>query len=70
MRHEQYERIRFRGKPVANPSSIVTFDNKRLTILTDCLIRLEWSPDGEFESITRHRQELHTLPYSAVEGCV
>jgi hypothetical protein len=70
MRQELYERIRFRGKPVAHPSSVVTFDNKRFTILTDCLIRLEWSPDGEFESITRHRQELHSLLHSAVEDYV
>ena len=46
---ELYERIRFRGQPVAHPDAIVTHGNARFTILTARLIRLEWSETGVFE---------------------
>ena len=36
-------------RPKAPPSSIVQGTNYRLTILTDGLIRYEWSQDGKFE---------------------
>ena len=45
-----FERIRFRGDPVANPESIVTSGDARFTILTPRLLRLEWSETGEFEN--------------------
>jgi len=44
-----FERIRFRGDPVANPESVVVSGEARFTILTPRLIRLEWSETGEFE---------------------
>ncbi len=44
-----FERIRFRGNPVANPDSVVVSGRARFTILTPRLIRLEWSETGEFE---------------------
>ena len=44
-----FERIRFRGRPVANPESVVVDGNVRFTILTPRLIRLEWSETGAFE---------------------
>lgn len=35
--------------PVADPAAVVTSGNARFTVLTDGLVRLEWSPDGSFE---------------------
>ena len=35
--------------PVANPAAVVTEGNARFTVLTDRLIRMEWSEDGLFE---------------------
>ncbi len=46
---ELYERIRFRGQPIAHPDTVVTRGNTRFTILTPRLIRLEWSETGAFE---------------------
>jgi len=46
---ELYERIRFRGQPVAHPGAMVTRGNARFTVLTPRLIRLEWSETGVFE---------------------
>ena len=44
-----YQRIRFRGDPVAHPESVVVSGHARFTMLTPCLVRLEWSETGEFE---------------------
>ena len=44
-----FERIRFRGRPAANPQSVVVAGNSRFTVLTPRLLRLEWSPAGQFE---------------------
>ncbi|MGC9394396.1 MAG: TIM-barrel domain-containing protein [Anaerolineae bacterium] len=46
---ELYERIRFRGRPVAHPDAVVTHGNARFTVLTSRLIRLEWAETGVFE---------------------
>jgi len=46
---ELYERIRFRGRPVAHPDAVVTHGNARFTVLTPRLIRLEWAETGIFE---------------------
>ncbi|MBQ0115116.1 MAG: DUF4968 domain-containing protein, partial [Bacteroidales bacterium] len=35
--------------PVANPNAVVTCGNARFTVLTDRLIRMEWSADGKWE---------------------
>ena len=35
--------------PVANPKAQVVSGNARFTVLTDRLIRMEWSEDGKFE---------------------
>jgi alpha-glucosidase (family GH31 glycosyl hydrolase) len=37
------------GSPVADPSAVVTVKNARFTILTPAMVRMEWSPDGQFE---------------------
>ncbi len=44
-----FERIRFRGQPVANPESVVVDGDARFTILTPRLLRLEWTSTGAFE---------------------
>jgi alpha-glucosidase len=44
-----FERIRFRGNPVAHPDAVLQVGNARFTVLTPRLIRLEWSATGEFE---------------------
>jgi len=44
-----FERIRFRGNPVAHPDSVVISGRARFTALTPRLLRLEWSETGEFE---------------------
>ena len=35
--------------PVAQPSSQVVVGNARFTVLTDRLVRMEWSEQGQFE---------------------
>ncbi len=37
------------GNPVADPDAVVTVGNARFTVLTDRLIRMEWSENGKFE---------------------
>ncbi len=44
-----FERVRFRGDPVANPASLVISDHARFTVLTPRLLRMEWAETGEFE---------------------
>lgn len=44
-----FERIRFKGKPVAHPDSAMVSGQARFTVLTARLLRLEWSETGEFE---------------------
>lgn len=39
----------FESKPVAHPDAIVSGPHYRFTVLTDRLIRYEWSYDGKFE---------------------
>jgi len=46
---EFYERIRFRGQPVAHPDATVVFGNARFTVLTPRLLRMEWAEIGQFE---------------------
>ncbi len=46
---EFFQRIQFRGNPVANPKSVVVQGNARFTLLTPRLVRLEWSGAGIFE---------------------
>ena len=43
------EHFRPTGNPVADPANVVTGDEYRITLLTDGLVRLEWSASGEFE---------------------
>ena len=40
---------KFDSSPKANPDSIVQGPNYRFTVLTDRLLRFEWSPDDKFE---------------------
>ncbi|HEY9076749.1 MAG TPA: TIM-barrel domain-containing protein [Anaerolineaceae bacterium] len=71
-----FERIRFRGNPVAAPEAIVSEGNARFTVLTTRLIRMEWSETGEFEDrgtyafptrftevppFTQSRNEIHLI---------
>jgi alpha-glucosidase (family GH31 glycosyl hydrolase) len=37
------------SRPVADPASVVTGERYRITVLTDGLVRLEYSDDGDFE---------------------
>jgi alpha-glucosidase (family GH31 glycosyl hydrolase) len=39
----------FAPTPAARPGAIVSGERWRITVLTDGLVRLEWSPDGGFE---------------------
>ncbi len=41
-------RVRLAGNPLAHPDSVVVRGGARFTILTARLLRLEWSPTGEF----------------------
>ena len=43
------EHFRPTGNPVADPANVVMGDGYRITLLTDGLVRLEWSASGEFE---------------------
>ena len=40
---------RAKDNPVADPQAVVTVGNARFTVLTDRLIRMEWSANGAFE---------------------
>lgn len=37
------------ARPIAHPDAVVQGDQYRITVLTDGLVRLEWSDTGEFE---------------------
>src|SRR5882757_2110835 len=39
----------FESKPLAHPKAIISGPHYRFTMLTDRLIRYEWSYDGKFE---------------------
>ncbi|KAK5246282.1 hypothetical protein LTR40_012043, partial [Exophiala xenobiotica] len=39
----------FESKPVAQPEAVVSGPHYRFTVLTDRVIRYEWSHDGKFE---------------------
>ena len=41
--------LRLPASPVADPAAVVRGDHFRITVLTSGLLRLEYSPDGEFE---------------------
>lgn len=41
--------LRAQDSPLADPDAQVIAGNARFTVLTDRLIRMEWSPDGSFE---------------------
>ena len=43
-----FQRIRLPGNPSAHTDSVVVRGNTRFTVLTERLLRLEWSPTGEF----------------------
>jgi hypothetical protein len=47
--NEFFDRVRFRGEPVADPHAVVLSGNARFTVLTSRLLRLEWSENGQFE---------------------
>ncbi len=43
-----FQRIRLSGNPQAHPDSVVVRGSARFTVLTERLLRVEWSPTGEF----------------------
>ena len=49
MNEKTLERVRFRGKPLANPLNVVHSGRARFTILAPRLLRLEWSETGQWE---------------------
>ncbi|MCZ2263183.1 TIM-barrel domain-containing protein [Isoptericola sp. QY 916] len=54
--------------PQARPEQAVQGDGWRVTVLTDCLFRVEWSPDGGFEdraSTFAVRRDLGTTEFAA-----
>lgn len=56
---------------IANKNSIVLFENVRFTVLTDRLIRMEYSEDGEFEDRKSQafiNRNLEVPTYSVVKG--
>ncbi|MBN2548494.1 MAG: DUF5110 domain-containing protein [Anaerolineales bacterium] len=44
-----FDRLHLNYKPRANPQSTISYQNARFTVLTERLLRLEWSPQGQFE---------------------
>ncbi|HMQ30524.1 MAG TPA: glycoside hydrolase family 31 protein [Chloroflexaceae bacterium] len=42
-------RVAMRGAPLADPAAVVTHGERRVTVLTDRLLRLEWAPGGAFD---------------------
>jgi alpha-glucosidase len=44
-----FDRLKIDGQPVANSRAVVICNQARFTVLTSRLIRLEWSPTGQFE---------------------
>ena len=42
-------RYEFKTSPVARPESTIVGDHWRFTVITDGIVRLEWSADGAFE---------------------
>ena len=56
--------------PVAPQASVVQGDKWRITILTDGLLRVEWSEDGQFEdraSMFAVNRDLPTPKFEVVE---
>lgn len=62
-----YARVHF--SPAADPRAVVTTGKARFSILTPCLLRMEYSPDGHFEDrpsqVFWHRQQ--AVPAFGVE---
>lgn len=48
-RGDFFERVRLKGRPQANPAAVVIEGHARFTVLTERLLRLEWSETGQFE---------------------
>ncbi len=62
--------FRVRSTPKAHAESVIRGDQWRISVLTDGLVRLEWSPDGEFEdraSMLALHRDLPTPEYRVVE---
>ena len=48
------EHFRPTGNPVADPANVVMGDGYRITLLTDGLVRLEWSASGRHSIRAAH----------------
>jgi alpha-glucosidase (family GH31 glycosyl hydrolase) len=51
-----------RFDPIANPGAVIQGPNFRFTMLTDRLVRLEYSPEGYFEDLTSQAFWFRNLP--------
>ena len=71
MKAPMSEHARLSTSPVAHPDAVVSGDHWRITVLTEGLVRLEWSPDGRFEdrasTLALHR-DLPVPAYRVTEG--
>jgi alpha-glucosidase (family GH31 glycosyl hydrolase) len=59
------------SRPVAHPEAVIAGANYRITVLTDGLLRLEWSDDGVFEdraSSFAVQREMPVPSYRVVES--
>jgi alpha-glucosidase (family GH31 glycosyl hydrolase) len=65
------EHLRLSSSPVAHPDAVLRGDRWRITVLTDGLVRLEWSEDGAFEdrasTFALHR-DLPVPEFAVVDG--
>ena len=62
---------RLPARPVADPAVVIRGDRYRITVLTEGLVRLEWSPDGAFEdraSTLALNRELPVPAFQAIDA--
>lgn len=54
-------RYAFTTSPVADPAAVISGDQWRITVITDGIVRLEWSANGQFEdrasTLALHRHQ-------------
>ncbi|WP_243076249.1 glycoside hydrolase family 31 protein [Microbacterium sp. SS28] len=63
--------LRVAASPLAHPASVVQGDRWRLTVLTEGLVRVEWSQDGVFEdraTMFALRRDLPVPEFRVIDG--
>ena len=58
-------------RPLALAENVVSKDNYRITVLTECLVRLEYSPDGVFEDRATQavlNRDFPPSPFKVISG--